>query len=49
MTIQVTTKKQNTDQTRPKGVGNQMNKRTPPKLATMSQMGFTKVKSTRMK
>lgn len=49
MPIQTTNKPQNADKTRPAGVGNQPNTRTPRKLPTMSQMGFTKVKSTRMK
>lgn len=50
MPIQTTTRPQNNAKdTRPKGNQHSPNTRTPRKLATMSEMGFTKVKSTRMK
>ena len=47
MPIEITIKPQNSDRVRPAGVKNQENTRTPRKIPSMSQMGITKVKSTR--
>ena len=49
MPVQTTTTPQESElKTRPKGHQHSPNVRTPRKLATMSEMGFKKVKSTRM-
>ena len=48
MPVQTTSTPQNSDKTRPAGVKNQENTRTPRKIPSMSEMGIKKVKSTRM-